>query len=69
MTMPSPIPSCSTYDILIREHEKSSSTLPGRAPFYMVEVFTKEGTDSEYCNKYILNTTGFVPAVYDEGTH
>ena len=52
------------HDLLIREHEKSE-----RAPFYMVEVFTKQGTDSEWCKNHIWNTTGFVPAVYDKGTH
>jgi hypothetical protein len=30
------------HDLLIREQEKSE-----RAPFYMVEVFTQPGTDSE----------------------
>ena len=30
------------HDLLVREEEKSE-----RSPFYMVEVFTKEGTDSE----------------------
>jgi hypothetical protein len=52
------------HDLLIREYEKSE-----RAPFYMVEVFTKQGTDSEWCKNHIWNTTGFVPAVYDKGTH
>jgi hypothetical protein len=52
------------HDLLIREHEKSE-----RAPFYMVEVFTKQGTDSEWCKNHIWKTTGFVPAVYDKGTH
>ncbi len=51
-------------DLLIREQEKSE-----RAPFYMVEVFTKQGTDSEWCKNHIWKTTGFVPAVYDKGTH
>ena len=32
------------HDLLLREEEKSE-----RAPFYMVEVFTKPGTDSEWC--------------------
>ena len=50
------------HDLLIREYEKSE-----RAPFYMVEVFTKQGTD--WCKNHIWNTTGFVPAVYDKGTH
>jgi hypothetical protein len=35
----------------------------------MVEVFTKHGTDSEWCKDHIWKTTGFVPAVYDKGTH
>jgi hypothetical protein len=52
------------HDLLIREHEKSE-----RAPFYMVEVFTKPGTDSEWCKNHIWKTSGFVPAVYDKGTH
>ena len=52
------------HDLLIREQEKSE-----RAPFYMVEVFTQQGTDSEWCKNHIWNTTGFVPAVYDKGTH
>jgi hypothetical protein len=55
-------------DLLIREeqkeHEKSE-----RAPFYMVEVFTKPGTNSEWCKQHITETTGFVPAIYDKGTH
>ena len=38
-------------------------------PFYTVEVFTKEGTDSQKCKDHILATTGTVPAVYDKGTH
>jgi hypothetical protein len=41
------------HDLLIREHEKSSSS--ERAPFYMVEVFTKQGTDPELCKNHILN--------------
>src|SRR3954447_23351019 len=52
------------HDLLIREQEKSE-----RAPFYMVEVFTQQRTDSEWCKNHIWNTTGFVPAVYDKGTH
>ena len=52
------------HDLLVREEEESE-----RAPFYMVEVFTKPGTNSEWCKDHIWNTTGFVPAIYDEGTH
>ena len=35
------------HDLLVREEEKSAS-----APFYMVEIFTKEGTDSENLKKH-----------------
>jgi hypothetical protein len=42
----------------------------------MVEVFTKQGTNAEWCKQHILRTTGFVPAIYDKvpaiydkGTH
>jgi hypothetical protein len=51
-------------DLLIREKEKSE-----RAPFYMVEIFTKEGTDSEAMKNHIYERTGMLPAIYDHGTH
>ena len=51
-------------DLLIREKEKSE-----RAPFYMVEIFTKEGTDSEAMKNQIFEKTGMLPAIYDHGTH
>jgi hypothetical protein len=38
-------------------------------PFYTIEVFAKEGTNSDWCKNHILETTGTVPAVYDSGTH
>jgi hypothetical protein len=38
-------------------------------PMFTVEVFTKEGTDSEASRRHILNTTGMAPAIYDKGTH
>ncbi len=52
------------HDLLIREEEKS---IP--APFYMVEIFTKEGTDSELMRNWIIEKTQMVPAIYDKGTH
>ncbi|MGC2429087.1 MAG: hypothetical protein WA421_18790, partial [Nitrososphaeraceae archaeon] len=52
------------HDLLIHEQEKSE-----RAPFYMVEVFTKKGTDSQWCKNHKWKTTGFVPAIYNNGTH
>ena len=39
------------------------------APIYTVEVFTKEGTSPEKSKEHILQTTGTVPAIYDNGTH
>jgi hypothetical protein len=38
-------------------------------PFYMIKIITKQGTDSEWFKDYIWSTTGFVPTVYDKGTH
>jgi hypothetical protein len=55
-------------DLLVREKEEENNKSE-RAPFYMVEVFTKPGTNSEWCKQYILRTTGFVPVIYDKGTH
>ena len=52
------------HDLILREEEKSE-----RAPFYMVEVFTKPRTNSVWCKDHIWKTTGFVPAIYDKGTH
>ena len=52
------------HDLLIREHED-----PNNRPFYMVEIFTKPGTNSEEIKNRILDKTGMVPAVYDNGTH
>ena len=51
-------------DLLVREENRSE-----RAPFYMVKVFTKPNTNSEWCKQHIIETTGFVPAIYDKGTH
>jgi hypothetical protein len=56
------------HDVLMRmdeDPEKYKNT----GPFYTIEVFTKEGTNSEWCRNHILETTGTVPAVYDKGTH
>jgi hypothetical protein len=52
------------HDLLIREKEKSE-----HSPFYMVEIFTKPGTDSEAMKNKIFEKTGWLPAVYDNGTH
>lgn len=52
------------HDLLVREKVKSES-----APFYMVEIFTKPGTDSEAMKNKIFERTGWLPAVFDKGTH
>lgn len=52
------------HDLLVREVEKSD-----RSPFYMVEIFTKSGTDSEVIKDIIFQRTGMIPSVHDKGTH
>ena len=44
------------HDLLIRENEKSE-----HSPFYMVEIFTKPGTDSEEMKNKIFEKTGGLP--------
>ena len=52
------------HDLLIRERQSDKGM-----PFYMVEIFTKPGTDSTKIKDRIFNKTGMIPAVYDNGTH
>jgi hypothetical protein len=52
------------HDLLVRQQED-----PKVAPIYMVEVFTKPGTDSQALRERIWNATGMMPAIYDNGTH
>jgi sulfur relay (sulfurtransferase) DsrF/TusC family protein len=52
------------HDLLVREREKSE-----HSPFYMVEIFTKPGTDSEEMKNKIFEKTGGLPTIYDSGTH
>jgi hypothetical protein len=51
-------------DLLMRQEQN-----PKVAPFYMVEAFTKPGTDSETMRNMIMSNTQMVPAIYDKGTH
>lgn len=53
------------YDLILRLSENSASN----TPVYTVEVFTKEGINPEKSKERILQTTGTVPAIYDNGTH
>ena len=52
------------HDLLVRQQRD-----PKVAPIYMVEVFTKPGTDSQAVRERIWNATGMMPAIYDNGTH
>ncbi len=52
------------HDLLLREQEN-----PKVAPFYMVEIFTKPGTDSDAKRKQIFKKTGMISAIFDKGTH
>jgi hypothetical protein len=52
------------HDLLVREKEKSE-----HSPFYMVEIFTKPSTDSEEMKNKIFERTGWLPTIYDSGTH
>jgi hypothetical protein len=51
-------------DLLSRLHED-----PDTEPMYTIEVFTKDGIDSEAARGYIFSKTGMMPAIYDHGTH
>ena len=52
------------HDLLIREKRDAKIV-----PLYMVEIFTKPGTDSELIKNRIFDKTGMLPAIYDKGTH
>jgi hypothetical protein len=52
------------HDLLLREQEN-----PKVAPFYMVEVFTKSGTNLQAKRELIFKKTGMISAIYDKGTH
>lgn len=51
-------------DLLLRQQKN-----PAVIPTYIVEVFTKQGIDSDEAKEYVYKKTGMVPAVYDKGTH
>jgi hypothetical protein len=56
------------HDLLLRMDENSMKN-KDKGPLHTVEVFTKKGTDSQKCKDHILETTGTVPGIYDNGTH
>lgn len=53
------------YDLILRLEQKTKDN----PPIYTVEVFTKEGTNPEKSKDHIMQTTGTVPAIFDNGTH
>ena len=53
------------YDLISRIQQNPHNS----APVYTIEVFTRGGTNSEKSRDHILQTTGTVPSVYDNGTH
>ena len=50
--------------LLSRQHEGSDTK-----PMYTIEVFTRDGIDTEVARWYIFDKTGMMPAIYDHGTH
>jgi hypothetical protein len=54
---------------LVRDLFERMTQNPSIKPLYTVEVFTKNTIDSQWCKDHIFATTGFIPAIYDDGTH
>lgn len=58
---------------LIAELLRFRKENPNRLPIFTLEVFTKKtedgGIDSDTIREHIWNTTGKMPAIYDNGTH
>jgi hypothetical protein len=42
---------------------------PYTEPMYTIEVFTRDGIDTEAARWYIFGKTDMMPAIYDHGTH
>ena len=53
-------------DLLSRQQQLKKTD---SAPFYIVEIFTKKGTDDEAKREYIIRKTGMAPSIHDHGTH
>jgi hypothetical protein len=51
-------------DLLERLEASGKESLP-----YTIEVFTRNGVDTEAARKYIISKTGQAPAIFDNGTH
>jgi len=53
-----------TFDFLNLEKAAKGEALP-----YTLEVYTKEGIDTDQAKKYVSEKTGMIPAISEEGTH
>lgn len=51
-------------DLLERLEASGKESLP-----YTIEVFTRNGVDTESAREYIISKTGQAPAIFDNGTH
>jgi len=51
-------------DLLSRSEEDPDTEL-----MYTIEVFTRDGIDTEAARWYIFDKTNMMPAIYDHGTH
>lgn len=51
------------HDLLSRQKKDP------RSNFYMVEIFTKRGTDPEKKREHIIKKTGMAPSIHDNNTH
>ena len=52
------------YDLLLRQQKN-----PATMYMYNIEVFTKQGLDTNAAKEYVYRKADMVPAVYDKGTH
>lgn len=53
---------------LIADLLKIQGVNPNKIPIFTLEVFTKK-VDADTIREHIWNTTGMMPAIYDNGTH
>jgi hypothetical protein len=52
------------YDLLLRQQKN-----PATMYMYNIEVFTRQGIDTNAAKEYVYKEAGMVPSVYDKGTH
>ena len=57
------------HDLLIRELDKKSDDTSTSPPFYLVEIRTVKGTNQEMMKNMIIEKTGFIPSITENGTH